>query len=321
MVKELQKLAAVKRVLWQILFLNWLVASAKLGYGLWSGALSMAASGFESILDGFNNVVGLIGIGIASQPPDAGHPYGHRKFETLATMGISLFLFLAGYKIVRDALHRFQSGSPPEVTVFSFGVMAFSMALSLFVTLYEQRKGRELQSSFLLADALHTRTDIYASLLVVISLIAAKLGYPTMDIVGALVIVGFIIVAAYRIIADCLQILADASRIPPGAIEPLALEVKGVRGCHHIRSRGLPDDVHVDLHLLVDPALDAQEAHCLAHRVEEVIRQRLKGVTDVVVHIEPEGAGCKGGDPDESPESEGCDEPSRDHGPSRDPHR
>lgn len=284
----------MKRILWQILFLNGLVASAKLGYGLWSGALSIVASGFESTLDGFNNVLGLIGIGIASKPPDAGHPYGHRKFETLATMGISLFLFSAGYKIVRDALHRFQSNSPPTVTVFSFGVMAFSITLSLFVTHYEQRKGRELQSSFLLADALHTRADIYASLLVVISLIAAKRGYPAMDLVGALVIVGFIAFAAYRIIADCLQTLADASRIPPEAIEGLALAVEGVRGCHHVRSRGLPDDIHVDLHLLVDPALDTQEAHRLAHRVEEVIRQGLRGVTDVVVHIEPEGAGCHG---------------------------
>jgi len=294
MQKELQKLATVKRILWQILLLNWLVASAKLGYGLWSGALSMAASGFESFLDGFNNVVGLVGIGIASKPPDTSHPYGHRKFETLAAMGISFFLFSAGYKIVRDALDRFRSSSTPEVTVLSFGIMAFSIALSLFVTVYEQRKGRELQSSFLLADALHTRTDIYASFLVVLSLIAARLGYPALDVVGALVIVGFVIFAAYRIIADCLQTLADASRIQPEEIENLAMQVKGVRGCHHVRSRGLPDDVHVDLHLLVDPALDAKEAHRIAHRVEEVIRQGLKGVTDVVVHIEPDGAGCSG---------------------------
>ncbi len=285
----------VARVLWQVLLFNWLVAFAKLGYGILTGALSMTADGVHSLLDGASNVIGLAAIRVAGRPPDGTHPYGHRKFEALAAMAIALFLVLAAYEVARTAVSRLLWPAAPDVTALSFGIILAGMAVNFLVTRYETRRGRELRSQILLADARHTRADLYASAAVLASLGAARLGYPALDAVAALVIAGLILRATWGIVSQNVDILADAARLSPEEIEALVRDLPGVRGCHKVRTRGLEDDIYVDLHIQVDPALPIEAAHLLSHHVKERILERLPAVVDVVVHTEPDrGPGTPG---------------------------
>jgi cation diffusion facilitator family transporter len=283
-----ERATKIRTVLTATLILNWSMAALKIGYGTWSETLSMVADGFHSVLDGSANIIGLIAMSVAILPADHSHPYGHRKFESFAALGISFLLLLAAYEIGQGAFHRWQVGTGPHVTPLSFVVMLVAMGVSFFVSWYENRVGRRLHSEILVADAMHTRSDLYASLTVLVSLAAAKAGYPGLDLVAALFIVFLIAHTGIRIIGRSLSVLADASRLPPRTVEKVALEVEGVREVHAVRNRGFADAVYMDLHILVDPQLTVAEAHAIAHRVEASLKKQYPEVADMVVHVEPD---------------------------------
>jgi len=279
----------VGRVLWIVLGLNLLVAVLKLVFGLLSGALSMVADGFHSALDGTSNVVGLVGMRVAQKAPDEDHPYGHRKFEALAALGISLFLFVSCWEIVTQVIDRFHGAHHVDARPVTFGVMIFTMAVNVIVTRYERARGRKLRSMILIADSKHTQSDIFASFGVLISLVAALFNFSVLDLVVAVGIAGFIAWSGYTIVSEAFSVLSDSQRLDPDEVSRIALGVQGVTGAHRIRSRGLPDDIHVDLHLHVSPDLSVARAHELGHEASERIKREMAGVTDVVVHVEPEG--------------------------------
>ncbi len=277
----------IRRVLISVLFLNWGVASAKLFYGWLSRSASMTADGFHSFSDGTSNIIGLIGIWIASRPLDETHPYGHKKYETLTSIGISIFLFLVCFNVVREGILRFLHPIVPEVNAISFLVMGATLAVNLVVMIYEKRRGIALKSDILISDAMHTRADILTSSCVVVTLIGIKFGIPILDPIASLVIAGFIGCAAANILREGSRILSDGVAIPNREIESVVLSIRGVQECHQIRSRGRGDDIHIDLHVLVDPEMDVHRAHHLSYAIENKIKRDFRGVTDVVVHIEP----------------------------------
>ena len=281
------RLRKVRQVLLYTLFLNISVAAAKIVYGYSIDSISMVSDGFHSFFDGTSNIIGLIGIWIAAQPPDEDHPYGHRKFETLSTIAIAVLIFAAGAGILRETYLRINTAGAINVTALSFVVMAVTLSVNIWVMLYEARKGRELKSDFLLADAKHTKTDIYISLSVIISLIASKLGYPLMDMIAAVVIVIFIAKMGFEILKTATAVLTDAARINPDEIIEIAQSFKGVKECHGIRTRGTEDFINIDLHILVDPEQKIKDAHALAHSVEAAIKRTFPSIVDVVIHIEP----------------------------------
>jgi cation diffusion facilitator family transporter len=282
-----QKAQRIRRILLWTLIANWAVACAKLLVGFLSGTVSLVADGFHSLLDGSSNIIGLISLKAATKPADARYPYGRRKYETFAAVGISMLLVLACYEIVQKAVERFWSQVVPQVGPISFVVIVWSMVVSYLVATYERRRGQELKSAVLVADAHHTRSDVYGSLAVLFSLVAIKLGYPWFDILASLFIVGLIGQAVWEILSESLHTLVDISRLPMEQIEAIALSVPGVRECHNIRSRGLEDAVYIDLHIRVDPNLRVDVAHDIGCEVERKILTTLEGVTDVVVHTEP----------------------------------
>jgi cation diffusion facilitator family transporter len=282
-----QKAAQVRRILLGTLAANWTVASAKLLVGFLSGTMSLMADGFHSLLDGSSNIIGLISLNAATKPIDTRHPYGRRKYETFAAVGISMLLVLACYEMVQKAIERLWSSASPEVGPASFVIILSSMVINYLVATYEHRRGQALKSAVLIADAHHTHSDVYGSLAVLVSLGAIQLGYPWFDILAALFIVGLIGRAVWHILSDSLHTLVDISRLPVEQIEAIALGVPGVRECHNIRSRGLEDAVYIDLHIGVDPHLPMQSAHDIGCAVERQILTTLEGVTDVVVHTEP----------------------------------
>lgn len=276
----------VKRVLWWVLGLNLLVGGAKIIVGVVTGAISMVADGFHSALDGFSNVIGLVGLSLAGRPPDHNHPYGHAKFETFAIMAIGLLLLLASWSVLKSAYGRLIVGGIPDVTVMSFTVMGLTVIVNYAVTTYEQRQGRRLKSNILLADAAHTRSDILVSLSVIAGLAAVKLGWFWVDAVVALLIMAFIAYTGWQIIRRASGALLDSAVLDPKEVERIALTVDGVASCHRIRSRGPGGTIYLDMHVQVDGQLPLAEAHRLGHVVERLVKRQLS-VSDVVVHVEP----------------------------------
>ena len=278
---------AIARVLFGILGLNLAVAAAKLVYGHHSGAIAITADGVHSLLDGSSNVIGLIGVAVARRPPDANHPYGHRKYETFAALGIAAMMFFGCWEILGSTLERWRNPQLPAVTWAGFAVIGATIAVNVFVVILERRESRRLQSELLASDAAHTASDVFASVLVLVSFAATRAGVAWADGAAALVIVALIVRAGIGILRGTLSTLSDERRIEPAQVEHEALGEPGVREAHNVRSRGPDDDIHLDLHILVDPAMPIAEAHRIGHRVEARLRGRWPGLSDVIVHVEP----------------------------------
>lgn len=285
---RVDQLRAARRVFTCTLILNAAVAVSKLVCGFWTNTLSMVADGFHSLLDASSNVVGIIGITISSRPPDSGHPYGHRKFEALAAIGISFLMFLASYEVLSECVRRFaeKGAASPAVGPLSYIIMLVTMIVNIGISRYEARQGELLRNSLLVADSKHTLSDVYATIGVIVSLVAIQLNFAIMDVIASLAIVIVIFRAGFGIIMTHLGSLVDATAIDPQKIEDLALSVPGVESCHKIRSRGTPDSIFVDLHIIVSCQLSVEQAHQISFLVEEKLRGAGTGITDVLVHVE-----------------------------------
>jgi cation diffusion facilitator family transporter len=300
--------AAVSHVLLRVLFLNLAVAIAKLVFGYATGAISILSDGFHSLTDTASNVVGLVGVHAAGQPPDADHPYGHRKYETVAAAAVTVFLLLVMVEVLRNAFNNLSGRSRPlDISAASFVVMVATVAINLAVVAYESRAAESLNSEVLQADAMQTRGDVWTSLTVIAALVGAKFGVPILDPLAALVVAAFIGHAGYQIARATTGILSDRIVISDADLERVVMSVPGVLGCHNIRTRGAADHVFLDLHVWLPPDLRLTEAHDLSHVVKDRLMAKYPQIADAVIHIEPPPADRK---IDKPPSSSGI-RPSR----------
>jgi cation diffusion facilitator family transporter len=271
----------------QVLVLNLAVASAKIAYGFYSGAVSILSDGFHSLADSLSNVAALVGVRVARKPPDDDHPYGHRKFETLAAGLIAGVLVLVIVEIVEMAVERLRHGGMPQVTPLAFVVMIGTVLVNIAVTTFERRKARELSSEVLMADAMHTQSDVFTSLTVIAALAGSWLGYPILDPLAALIIVAFIARAGWEIAVSTSNILADRVVIEEEELRQVVLGVPEVLGCHRIRTRGPEDHVFLDLHIWMRRDMRLDDAHEKSHVVKDRLIERFPQIADAIIHIEP----------------------------------
>lgn len=247
----------------------------------------MVSDGFHSLTDSAANVMGLVGTRASRKPPDEDHPYGHRKFETLAAAGIFVFLLLAVIEVTRTALSRLTTGGAPDVSGWSFGVMILTIAVNLLVVRYERGEGRRLDSELLLADAMHTKSDVLTSCAVLVSLLAVWIGLPLLDPIGGLVIAAFIARTGWQVARETSHILADRAMLDEAAIRRVVMSVPEVVGCHQIRSRGAADHIFLDLHVWFRGETTLYEAHRLSHVVKDRLLDTYPQIKDAIIHIEP----------------------------------
>ena len=287
MPQQHKRYISIRNVLIITLFFNWGVSFAKLAYGFLTKSISMTADGFHSLSDGASNVICLIGIFIASQPKDAEHPYGHKKYETLTSLGIAALLFFISINILKEVIARFMKPVTPDITALSFCIMLVTIVINILVVIYEYKKGKAFNSDILITDSIHTRTDIYASLSVVAALAAVKIGFPAIDLAAGFFIAVLIAISGVQIVRESSYVLCDGSAIDSHKVAELVKNIKGVKRCHNIRTRGRADDVHIDLHVSVDNNMRVDKAHGLSHHIQDEVKRQIPGVTDVIVHIEP----------------------------------
>lgn len=280
----------VRRVLLITLALNIAVVIGKFIAGFLAGSLSVISDAVHSSVDSLNNIVGLVIMKYATAEPDDEHPYGHAKFETLAAFAIAGFLFVTCYQIGVSAISRLitPSPNPPEVSALTVGVMIATIIVNIFVTIYEQREGKRLQSEFLIADAVHTRSDVLVSFSVLAGLGLVKLGYFWLDPIIALGIAVVIAWNGYKIFKSTIPVLVDAAPVPAGHIAQLVADVPGVHSAHDIRSRVQGGTMYIEMHLHVEPAIEHD--HVKTHDLTEEVERRLEdryGKVIATIHVEP----------------------------------
>ncbi|WP_017415462.1 cation diffusion facilitator family transporter [Clostridium tunisiense] len=281
-------LERVKKVLIVILFANIFVAILKIFVGSMIKSTSLSADGFHSLSDGSSNIVGLIGIWYAAKPIDEDHPYGHRKFETLASLFIGGMLTFVGISVLISAVQRFFIPRTPDITLESILALILTLAVNVFVSVFEYREGKKLNSSILICDSLHTRSDIYVSIGVLITLLSIRLGLPAViDPIASIIVAIFIFHAAYEIFKENSAVLVDRAVVDSEIIKKVVLKFPQVRDVHRIRSRGRNDEIFIDLHIKVDSNDTVEQSHNLIHNIEDEVRREVCENTQVIVHLEP----------------------------------
>jgi cation diffusion facilitator family transporter len=263
---------------------NVVVLVIKLIVGLATNSLAIIGDAIHSLTDVLNNVVIWLVMRVAGKPADKDHPYGHRKFETMAVFGLASLLVVLAVQLI---LHAFQSEPQPIVSEpWGLGLMILVLLLNLMISLWERHWGKKLVSDILLADAQHTLVDGITTILVIVSWQLSALGYVWLDQLCAIGVAGLVLYFAYGLFIKVVPILVDGFAIDPDVLKKAVAEVSGVKQVRQVRSRWIGDSKAVDLIIAVDDQLSITESHDIAHQVEDMLVERFK-VADASIHVEP----------------------------------
>jgi cation diffusion facilitator family transporter len=278
----------VRRTLLVVLLLNAIVALVKVVIGFRTGALTVLGAALESALDMLNNVIGVVLINVAAQAPDEDHPYGHDKFETLGALGIVGFLSISCFELLREGVSSLmRRQTPVSVGAVDLAVIVFTLVVNVVVVIYERRRGRELGSAFLLADAAHTGSDILVTLLALASLVLSRGGWAHLDALLAIAVALIIAWSGYRILRESIPILVDERAIPAQELRSVVLAVPDILDVRKVRSRSTASgQLFAEVTIAVSGARSVDQAHRLADAVEEAIAREF-GTSEVTVHVEP----------------------------------
>lgn len=274
---------------------NGIVAAAKIGVGLAVRSYAVISDGIDSATDILTSIITLVTISISEKPPDARHPYGHTRAETIATKFLSFIIFFAGAQLALASLrHLIERETLPIPGAAAIGVTLASILVKLFLAVYKFRIGRKTQSSMLIADAQNMRNDILISMTVLVGLVGGRFfNMPLIDPIIALLISFWILRVAFGIFFETSIELMDgqADQEVYRQIFEAVESVEGASHPHRARIRRIGRLQVVDLDIEVEGSLSVSRGHGIAGAVEEAIKKKLIDVYDVIVHVEPCGAG------------------------------
>jgi len=277
----------VRRVLLGVLLANLAVVAVKFLVGFGIGSLAVVGDAIHSSVDALNNLFGLAVVRLASKGPDAEHPYGHAKFESLGALLIVVFLSLSVFELLRGAWARLVGGAPAlVVSTTEVTLLLFTLLINFWVVWYETRAGRRLKSPILLADASHTRVDVFITIAVLGGLYLTHLGYPMADPILAIVVAFLVVRVGWEIVGHSLPTLVDGAAVDEPSIRVAAESVDGVRSAYAIRSRTAAALSFAEVTIAVDGDQNVTAAHEIADAVEDKLRDDL-GFNHVQVHVEP----------------------------------
>lgn len=279
---------SVRRVLTLVLGANVAVVLLKLFIGLRSGSLSVLGDAAHSGFDALNNVIGLVAVRVAARPPDAEHPYGHGKFETLGALAVVSFLSITAFELGSGAIDRLVSGAPPpRLDAAVFWLLGLTMVFNAAVAALELFAARRLNSQILAADARHTASDVAVTLAVIGGLGLVALGFEEADAWLAILVALLIAYAGFDVLRGTLPVLVDRVAVDADRIERYVKGFDGVYAVRDIRSRGRRDaEAFAELTIEIDGRLTVSQGHEIADRVERRLIEE-GGFRNVVVHVEP----------------------------------
>lgn len=279
---------AVRKTLAVVLVLNAIVLVVKILVGIRTGALTVLGAALESGLDLLNNIIGIVLVAVAARAPDEDHPYGHDKFETLGALGIVGFLSISCFELLREGVSALSAQrAPHSVALIDVAVIVVTLVVNFIVVWYERKRGRELGSVFLLADAAHTGSDILVTIMALLSLALARSSWPWLDAVLAIVVALIIAWSGFQILRDSIPVLVDERAIDAAELRGVVLGIPDIRDVLKVRSRSTASgQLFAEVTVTVPGRIPVDEAHRLADAVEAAIEREF-GTSEVTVHIEP----------------------------------
>lgn len=283
----------VRHVTWVGLIWNVALSVGKFFAGFFGGSQALIADAIHSASDFLTDIAVIAGSKLWNCPPDANHPYGHRRFETLISVGIGIAVCVVGvglgYNAIQALLAGEEAATRPEWIAAVMAALSISIKEGLFR--YTAREGRKIRSQALVANAWHHRSDAYSSIpvliAVVIGIVLPDLWFA--DSVGAVIVACFILHSGYEIAWPGIHQVADegASEEVARKLREIAEATPGVISIHGFRTRFVGSDLHVDLHIVVAADMTLLAAHDLSEEVERRILEAGENVVDAMVHVDP----------------------------------
>ena len=271
---------------------NLALSVSKLAAGIIAHSNAMISDAVHSASDVFSTFVVIIGIKLASKKPDKEHPYGHERMECVAAIVLAVVLFITGLGIGMDALKNILNGNYSDLQVP--GILALIAAIVSIVSKegmywYTRYYAKKIDSSALMADAWHHRSDAFSSIGALIGIAGARLGYPIMDSIASLVIFLFIVKAALDIFKDAIDKMVDHScdEETENQIRDCVMKNENVLGIDLLQTRIFGNKIYVDVEIAADGSGTLQEAHNIAEAVHDDIEQNFPKVKHIMVHVNP----------------------------------
>ena len=264
---------------------NLLVLIIKTVIGFSTGSMAILADAVHSLTDMTNNIFAWFVVHFSSLPADREHPYGHRKFETLAVFVLASILVVIAFDLALNAIRK------EETEIASSGIelaiMLCVLVINIILTTWQRRWANRLDSDILRADASHTFADVMITSVVIIGWQLSAAGYVWIDRLSTLGIAILIVYLAYNLFRRSVPVLVDQYAIDPQDLAKVLKTVPGVKDVYRIRSRWIGKTCAIDLVITVDPSLTTQESHDIADKIESMIEERFH-TSDISIHVEPE---------------------------------
>ena len=264
---------------------NALVLGMKTWVGLTTGSLAVLGDALHSLTDVINNIVAWVVIKISAKPPDREHPYGHRKFESLAVFILATLLSVLAFELAMRALRQ----EAVQLTMHSSALTLMLMVLGINIALstWQRYWARRLQSDILLADANHTIADVLTTIVVIAGWQLSARGYPWLDAACALGVAAMVMYLAFGLFRRVLPVLVDQTAIAPDKLTATIMTVPGVREVRRVRSRWIGSACSADIVIAVMSSISVTESHRIADAIETTLKANF-GIRDISIHIEPE---------------------------------
>jgi cation diffusion facilitator family transporter len=273
---------------WVSIVSNVILAAVKVALGLLLNSISLLADAAHTASDVVTSVIVLVGFKTASLPADDEHPYGHGRVETIATMVIAILLVLVGLEFASSSVRRFFTAEVVKGTYAAALVLAMSGVFKEWLARFSETLGRKIDSSTLVADAWHHRSDAIASVLVAVAIVASIHGYQKVDAVFGLVVSGLIVYTGWALGKGASSMLIGR-RADPSVVDRVndaVSQVPGVQGVHKVNVHDYgAGQVLVSLHIQVDESLPVRKSHEIAAQVKYLLRDTFG--LDTTVHVEP----------------------------------
>jgi len=267
---------------------NIILSVIKLIGGIVGNSAAMVADAVHSFSDLLTDAIVLVTHKISQIPKDEDHPYGHGRAETIGTTAIGIIIIFTGIGLVYEGWNIIQSESPPIPEPIAAGMAFVSIIIKEWLFRYTYSVGKKSNSSLLLANAWHHRSDAMSSIAALVGIIGSMIGFPILDPVAAAVVAFMIIRVGYKLTLGGFRELMDTalSEKDTQNIQVVIDEISGVIKSHDLRTRKIGGEVLIDVHIQVDSDLTVTEGHEVAERVRRNLINRYQKTQDVLVHVD-----------------------------------
>ncbi|MBA2652527.1 MAG: cation transporter [Tatlockia sp.] len=270
--------------------INAILGTIKIIGGYFFHSHALIADGVHSFSDLITDVMVVFASKYGSQDADMSHPYGHQRIETAATLLLALLLILAGGGIAWNSLDEFLNGQVLRPDFFALIIALLSIIANESLFHYTFRVGQSIQSSLVIANAWHHRSDAASSVVVALGLLGSLFGFTYFDAIAAIIVGCMIIKMGINYGWNSVKELVDTA-VEPAMLQQIETIIKGVNGVdkiHQLRSRSMGSDIFIDVHIIVSPFISVSEGHYIAQHVHHTLITELPAVKDVTVHVDPE---------------------------------